>query len=818
MRCLQCGKRISLLRKLSDGEFCSDEHRLAFQQQQNDLALARLIEAQRGSKSSAKKSAAPVSTSVPAAHSAPVVASKSAAHIQDESTPPLGQFQQIQLPRSNWRRIAWPAGHALQHHFHPALPSAEFRTLINGMGRGSGVPVPRIAAAAARTGLVPPDAEWKLGTPASVLPLSTSSLEPLDVAEEPPPFAGTVATSAPNPAPNVYLAVKVRQWEPSPNIAVSGMRWIPVREEGCEAPAPMEGAIPLTVAAQSSPRTNSIAVPEVLPFGRTPAGTISETIEFKGEQIPAVDELQPVRKPDAVPARASLLSTAVSAVFEHPAPSIPAKASRPQEDAPEVAGLRPLMGPEARDFRGSAVSIASKPVTSKRCASVPSCRPCLVSPGGIADSGVLAELPGPAPRTPDRALIYQGAHPAFCVSSAVLIPDAIQAQDSIDFWPILDRLTRPALAPKAQPAVAIEVEQLPAVEDEEPAPALHTKLCPILAWRVAEGPMPDIRVPAAGSPTEWGAQGASTPVFPRAAFRIDNAENAASGERPLPRKQKKPRKSLAERFSFLNGWRAWTHAPADLKWVALGMPLVLAVVLYSFRDTPPKGEAEVKLATSQSQSILGTQFASLQKVIMNRAAIHLLDDFRSGLSAWEGKSGWARTWKYGEATFLEPGQLALYKPTLDMRDYTVEFLGQIERNSLNWVLRADSEMRNYHVMRLVVTRPGPLPAASIVRYPVIEGKEGPSTSLPLPFPLKTSTMYRIRVEVRGKEITTYVQGQVVDSFTEPRLREGGVGFFGPKGDKALLRWVEVTHQYDYLGRLCALLAPYDVQAVEGKAD
>ncbi len=226
----------------------------------------------------------------------------------------------------------------------------------------------------------------------------------------------------------------------------------------------------------------------------------------------------------------------------------------------------------------------------------------------------------------------------------------------------------------------------------------------------------------------------------------------------------------------------------------------------------------MKLASSQSQSILGTQFSSLQKVIMERAAIHLVDDFRSGLSAWEGKPGWAKSWRYGQATFLEPGQLAVYKPTIPMKDYTLEFLGQIERQGLSWVVRADEKLKSYHVLRLVITRPGPLPEAAIARYTVSDGKEGPVTTLPLPFPIKLSTMYRVRVEVRGKEITTYLQGQVVDSFTDTHLRGGGVGFFAARGEKAFLRWVEVTHQYDYLGRFCALLAPYDVQAGAGRAD
>ncbi len=71
-------------------------------------------------------------------------------------------------------------------------------------------------------------------------------------------------------------------------------------------------------------------------------------------------------------------------------------------------------------------------------------------------------------------------------------------------------------------------------------------------------------------------------------------------------------------------------------------------------------------------------------------------------------------------------------------------------------------------------------------------------------------MQQVEVTVSGDTITTRLMGQVVDSFSEPRLASGGVGFYSPKGDRSLLRWVSITHQYDYVGRLCALLAPYNV--------
>ena len=49
MRCLFCGKRLALLRKLTDGEFCSTAHRKRYLEEEQKLALARLIEEQHRS-------------------------------------------------------------------------------------------------------------------------------------------------------------------------------------------------------------------------------------------------------------------------------------------------------------------------------------------------------------------------------------------------------------------------------------------------------------------------------------------------------------------------------------------------------------------------------------------------------------------------------------------------------------------------------------------------------------------------------------------------------------------------------------------------
>src|SRR5690348_2291748 len=51
MHCLYCDRPLALLKRLTgDGEFCSKEHRRLYQQQHNQLAVARLLEAQRAAK------------------------------------------------------------------------------------------------------------------------------------------------------------------------------------------------------------------------------------------------------------------------------------------------------------------------------------------------------------------------------------------------------------------------------------------------------------------------------------------------------------------------------------------------------------------------------------------------------------------------------------------------------------------------------------------------------------------------------------------------------------------------------------------------
>ncbi|HMD47720.1 MAG TPA: hypothetical protein VKG79_01425 [Bryobacteraceae bacterium] len=258
---------------------------------------------------------------------------------------------------------------------------------------------------------------------------------------------------------------------------------------------------------------------------------------------------------------------------------------------------------------------------------------------------------------------------------------------------------------------------------------------------------------------------------------------------------------------------AWNTAPRDLKLVTVALPILAAIaVTGSFPKVPIKTVAPAQVA--QVEKAVNEQWKNLNQTISNRAAIAYADDFRSGLDAWQGRSNLTASWSYDAAGFVRPGPLALFKPTLDLADYRFEFLGEIDQKAIGWVFRAE-DLKNYYAMKLVVVKPGPLPLVDMVRYAVINGKEGPQVRKPLPLTVRADMLYRLMVDVRGADFTVMAQGQVVDFWTDHRLQHGGVGFFSGRGERARLRWVEVSHQYDALGRVCAYLAPYGLEGRNG---
>ena len=261
-------------------------------------------------------------------------------------------------------------------------------------------------------------------------------------------------------------------------------------------------------------------------------------------------------------------------------------------------------------------------------------------------------------------------------------------------------------------------------------------------------------------------------------------------------------------------WRwvsdVWKKAPSDLKFITVLLPILLAVAI---------GPSIPKISIAQVnpggvQQMVSGRWKDLHQTILNRAAVAYADDFRSGLDAWESRSNLTTSWSYDATGFVQPGPLAVFKPSIDMTDYRFEFLGEIDQKGMGCAFRA-KDLNNFYALKFTVVRPGPLPMVRMVRYAVINGKEGPHIEKPFPLTVRKDMLYRVMLNVQGSDFTIMAQGQVVDFWSDDRIKSGGIGFFCGRGEKARVRWVEVSHQYDTLGRLCAYLAPYGIEGRNG---
>jgi hypothetical protein len=177
----------------------------------------------------------------------------------------------------------------------------------------------------------------------------------------------------------------------------------------------------------------------------------------------------------------------------------------------------------------------------------------------------------------------------------------------------------------------------------------------------------------------------------------------------------------------------------------------------------------------------------------------LREDFRSGLVDWEGVKETGTDWSAvgGE---IRPAALRVWKPSTSLSNYEMEFMGRIDRKSMDWAFRAP-DVHNYYATKLVITKPGPLPNAGLIRFIVLDGRERERVELPLPLTLERGVDYRVRVSVRGDHFLTSVNGQLVSSWTDNRLSRGGIGFFSEDGESDVLKWVSLSERDSFLARL-----------------
>jgi hypothetical protein len=200
---------------------------------------------------------------------------------------------------------------------------------------------------------------------------------------------------------------------------------------------------------------------------------------------------------------------------------------------------------------------------------------------------------------------------------------------------------------------------------------------------------------------------------------------------------------------------------------------------------------------------------AVANIVRSQAPITLHDDFTKGLQDWTTvamrnvpKMDDLKTAMPSGAGVVHPGNLRIWNRSTGLQNYQMEFMGELEKKSLSWAFRA-SDAKNYYATKIMITKPGPLPNAGLVRYVMMNGREWDRIQLPLPVTLERGGNYKIRVSVQDDRFITYLNGQVISSWSDKRLHRGGVGFFSEEDDPQKVDWVSLSERDSFLGKMLA---------------
>jgi hypothetical protein len=220
------------------------------------------------------------------------------------------------------------------------------------------------------------------------------------------------------------------------------------------------------------------------------------------------------------------------------------------------------------------------------------------------------------------------------------------------------------------------------------------------------------------------------------------------------------------------------------------------------------GGIALSLDPGSKQGMMGRASDFVSDLVRQRAPITLHHDFRSGLQDWTTVALTTATKVDDPHTLasasmpelVRPGSLRIWDRSISLQNYQMEFLGEMDKKSLSWAFRA-TDQKNFYATKIVMNKPGPQPNAGLVRYVMMNGREFDRVQLPLPVTLERGVNYRIRMSVQDDRFVTYLNGQVISSWTDKRLNRGGVGFFSEDDDTQKVAWVSLSERDSFVGRM-----------------
>jgi hypothetical protein len=248
--------------------------------------------------------------------------------------------------------------------------------------------------------------------------------------------------------------------------------------------------------------------------------------------------------------------------------------------------------------------------------------------------------------------------------------------------------------------------------------------------------------------------------------------------------------------------------------LTVGSLLVAALLLPG--PGPDSSFPQVSLDPSVKHSLPTRAWDAVGEVVRTQAPVTLHHEFQSGFADWRTVSSRAlssvedRDWSSGSRQAMSRSvSLRLWDRSSSLQNYQMEFQGQMEGRSLSWAFRAVNGS-NFYATRLVIAKPGAEHNAGLVRYAVVDGRESAAVRLPLPLSLQRGVDYRVRMTVQGDHFVTYLNGQVISTWTDSVLKRGGVGFFEDKSDPQKVAWVSLSERDSFMGRMVAYFSLFVV--------
>ena len=792
MRCLYCGKELALLKRLrGGGEFCSEAHKQRYQEEYDKIALSRLLQAQkRVQNANAEPAQPPAAPPIPAAVEEPpakqpepeigqLVATQIEAPIQIEAPTEIEAPMETvgflvqkpgaaELPEDEPYLESW-----VEATQPPAVPQWAFERESTSLSTAGLVALKPLAKSSGAELDVPP------------ANLITKGLPPGDQRPSVPPgLSITIPLSHPLP---VGRSSTVEVPPRGLKVAASGIRAVDFHIEvefgrsalwshvpaAVEFPAEDSGRI-----AQASSNTRPVFDPSPVQPSWEPRAAVTnlEYVEEPVHKVPANGV--PANREPANEERATPHATLEALSRMHQVMQLePAAPTSPSEPAAVVITHPPLPATTQETSatqepapRGATdlLDIPIKIITpSKRVARAVNAL-SLIEPALVPRLKALPLRPKVAPAplnsVPEAKAVQLGA------SAALAKP---KAQSSVPTKAKLaSKPEQPASKPKIEGAQATPVSKaaplskaVPVSKAAQPAKSSEQTQQPGKAAEATS--IKPVALSQAANPLEAAKGPASTksgqreqPVAAEPGARLGAAEFVKKSEPTRPAASDEGLPSFGS-----------IGRPATL-WGSLKVKLGIAILLVAGCCTAYFGWG----GKSQKTTVPGTTASA----------------DGAGPSIILGEGGWVVGWGGDSADARSGREITIYRPSLKLSNYRVEFQGDIETNSMGWVFRA-SDPDNYYAMKLTTVSTGVSPKVALFKYIVVKGRQTQVGRVPIDIDVRNDTVFKVRVDVRGPKFSTYVQGQPVDVWTDDQLKAGGVGFLNERGERGRIKSVSIRY-------------------------